>query len=43
MNNISLISESDNSTVLAEYKVLDKVESSYQSESNSPSDARNRH
>ena len=33
MNNISLISESDNSTVLAEYKVLDKVESSYQSES----------
>lgn len=32
MNNISLISESDNSTVLAEYKVLDKVESSYQSE-----------
>ena len=33
MNNIGLISESDNSTVLAEYKVLDKVESSYQSES----------
>lgn len=33
MNNISLISESDNSTVLAEYKVLDKVETSYQSES----------
>lgn len=33
MNNISLISESDNSTVLAEYKVLDKVELSYQSES----------
>ena len=33
MNHISLISESDNSTVLAEYKVLDKVESSYQSES----------
>ena len=33
MNNISLISESDNSTVLAEYKILDKVETSYQSES----------
>ena len=33
MNNISLISESDNSTVLAEYKVLDKTESTYQSES----------
>jgi len=33
VNNISLISESDNSTVLAEYKILDKVETSYQSES----------
>lgn len=33
MTNIGLISESDNSTVLAEYKVLDKTESTYQSES----------
>ena len=33
MNSIGLISESDNSTVLAEYKVLDKIETSYQSES----------
>lgn len=33
MNNIGLISENDNSTVLAEYKVLDRVATSFQSES----------
>ena len=33
MNNISLISENDNSTVLAEYKALDRVATSFQSES----------
>lgn len=32
MTNIGLISENDNSTVLAEYKPLNKVETSYQSE-----------
>lgn len=32
MTNISLISENDNSTVLAEYKALDRVSTSYQSE-----------
>ena len=33
MNNIGLISENDNSTVLAEYKPLDRVATSFQSES----------
>ena len=33
MTNIGLISENDNSTVLAEYKVLDRVATSFQSES----------
>ena len=33
MNNISLISENDNSTVLAEYTGLNRVAASYQSES----------
>ena len=33
MNNIGLISENDNSTVLAEYKPLDRVAISFQSES----------
>lgn len=33
MNNIGLISENDNSTVLAEYKALDRVVTSFQSES----------
>lgn len=33
MTNISLISENNNSTVLAEYKVLDRASTSYQSES----------
>ena len=33
MTNISLISENDNSTVLAEYKALDRVATSYQNES----------
>ena len=33
MNNIGLISENDNSTVLAEYKPLDRVVTSFQSES----------
>ena len=33
MNNIGLISENDNSTVLAEYKKLDRASTSYQSES----------
>ena len=33
MNNIRLISENDNSTVLAEYKALDRVATSFQSES----------
>lgn len=33
MNNIGLISENDNSTVLAEYKALDRVATSFQSES----------
>ena len=32
MNSIGLISENDNSTVLAEYKGLNKIETSYQSE-----------
>ena len=32
MTNIGLISENDNSTVLAEYKALDRVSTSYQSE-----------
>lgn len=32
MTNINLISENDNSTVLAEYKALDRVSTSYQSE-----------
>lgn len=33
MNNIGLISENDNSTVLTEYKALDRVATSFQSES----------
>ena len=33
MNNIGLISENDNSTVLAEYRALDRVATSFQSES----------
>ena len=33
MNNIGLISENDNSTVLAEYRALDSVATSFQSES----------
>lgn len=33
MNNIGLISENDNSTVLAEYKALDRVVTSFQNES----------
>ena len=33
MNSISIISENDNSTVLAEYKPLDRVATSFQSES----------
>ena len=33
MNNISLISENDNSTVLAEYRTVDRVTTSFQSES----------
>ena len=33
MNNIGLISENDNSTVLAEYRPLDRVATSFQSES----------
>ena len=32
MTNISIMSENDNSTVLAEYKGLNKIETSYQSE-----------
>ena len=32
MNNISIMSDNDNSTVLAEYKGLNKIETSYQSE-----------
>ena len=32
MNSISIMSENDNSTVLAEYKALDRVSTSYQSE-----------
>ena len=33
MNNASIMSENDNSTVLAEYKALDRVAISFQSES----------
>ena len=32
MNSLNIMSENDNSTVLAEYKVLNKIEISYQSE-----------
>ena len=32
MTNISIMSENDNSTVLAEYKGLNKIETSFQNE-----------